>query len=200
MTGIRKEGASPFILRGKRRVGMLQLRGSRGNGALEPRPTLLQRLLLLRDLLCHRVEDDRELRQLVASRQTNAVGELPGSEGPGRPLQAFQSRPETGEEQGKHRYGKPECQRQSYERRLLYRSLLSQGPGRGVRDLLIPAFDFLADGVRKNPVGTRAHLHFLERGARTGGAPCLVHCLDDVFATVGEEREHGLPLALDGLH
>ncbi len=153
MTGIRKESASPFILPGERRVRVLELRRACGDGALEARSTLLECLLLLRDLLCHRVEDRGELRELVVSRDMDAVRELAGSEGAGGPLEAFQFGPQPGKKKCEHRHGKAECQRKSHQGRLLYRTLLSQRPGSGGGDLLIAAFDLPAHGLRKNDVG-----------------------------------------------
>lgn len=126
--------------------------------------------------------------------------ELAGSEGTGRPLEAFQLRTESSEEERKHRHGEPECQRQANQGRLAYGTLLSQRQCGGVRDLLIPTFDFAAHGLRENLVRLGARLHFLERRLRARRAPGLVHRVDDVFTAAGEELAYHLPLALNGLH
>ncbi len=155
--------------------------------------------MFLRNLLGHRVEDRRQLRELVASRQVNAVRELTGPECACGQLQALQSRTQTSHEQYKDGHRETECEREAYECGVLDGSFLGEGAECCVRDLLIATFDLAAHGLGEHPVGLGSELDLRERCMLAAVPPHLVYGAYDVPA-MGEEVEHRLCLDLYGLH
>src|SRR6185437_14924793 len=79
VTRIGEERPATLILGREGRVRALELGSSLGDRALEAGAMCLQRLLLVGELLRHRVEDRRELCELIPPAEANAVRELAGA-------------------------------------------------------------------------------------------------------------------------